>query len=118
MSFRILAVIMAILLGFATGIALMTELRQPTQTVVEPIDLERRDDVRDDEDPRGKRPSESDGKGRQTGDVDTGDDDPGAQPVPALPPPRAGGDDADDGATDDDLDDAGGDSDDGSDDDD
>ena len=106
MTFRIAAIIVAVLLGFGTGMALMTELSQPTKTVVEPIDLEvGNKDAGDDVGSGGdKRPQRKRGEAGRDGQVilpgnDDEDEDEGAQPVPAPAPARAG-DEVDDDADD------------------
>ena len=110
MAFRIVVVTVALLLGFGTGVALVTELNQPTKTVVEPIVLE----AGETEETVDRTPRVLDRPKKVTGDVDredrgslpTDDQGEGAQPVPAPAPARAGDgveveDDLDDGDDDD-----------------
>ncbi|MDQ3646203.1 MAG: hypothetical protein M3345_04625 [Actinomycetota bacterium] len=104
MTFRIAIVTLAVLVGTALGAAVTTTLRNPTRTVVQPIELRPAavetapNDPRTDRRP-GRRPrSERDPNRTHPPSPVTAapSDEPGAAPAPAPVPAPAGGDDDDD----------------------
>ncbi len=119
MVFRVVVISAAVVMGVLVGAAVMTELRSPTQSVVEPILLT--PNQSDGADDRGRERVTGKEGPRQPGDDASSrlpapgsgaDDGAGARPVPAPPPVPAGDgedDDGDDGTGDDDGDDNDGD---------